>query len=71
MDATQALMASALDSLPNKAGTSSCGVLRGILSNPADLQQLKVRPSTGGSQPPEPPEHARTLRLYQVCPCIS
>ncbi len=35
-------MASAQDTLSNKAGTSSCGVLRGILNNPADLQQFKV-----------------------------
>lgn len=39
----QALMASGEEGVPMKAGTSSCGVLRGILNNPADLLQYKVR----------------------------
>jgi hypothetical protein len=35
-------MATAQDALPKKAGTSSCGVLRGILQSPVGLQQFKV-----------------------------
>jgi len=37
-----ALMASGEEGVPMKAGTSSCGVLRGILNNPADLLQYKT-----------------------------
>lgn len=37
-----ALMATAQDALPKKAGTSSCGVLRGILQSPVGLQQFKT-----------------------------
>ncbi len=38
----QVLMTNQQDSIPNKAATSSAGVIRGILRNPADLQQFKV-----------------------------
>lgn len=39
----QVLLAKQDDEVPNKAATSSAGVIRGVLRNPADLQRFKVR----------------------------
>lgn len=49
----QVLMATAQDALPKKAGTSSCGVVRGILQSPIGLQQFKVT----GPQPVNDVQH--------------
>lgn len=39
---TQVLLTKQESDVPNKAATSSAGVIRGVLRNPADLQQFKV-----------------------------
>jgi hypothetical protein len=39
----QVLLTKQEQEMPNKAATSSAGVIRGILRNPADLQRFKVQ----------------------------
>ena len=39
----QVLLTKQEQQMPNKAATSSAGVIRGILRNPADLQRFKVQ----------------------------
>ena len=52
--------------MPSKAATSSAGVIRGILRNPADLQQFKVRCSVWAhSFRWVPPPHHTTC--HSVC----